>query len=557
MAEKGCSRDATAIVRRPSFRKTLRDNEAALPESALRQLEEKRRQLDDSIHKYIAAKEREYKQFEKDVRQQAKANPVLNGQQEAGPDVNAVEGLSRTRTSSDSMQSTASSPAFPGSSAVDALMATGLRRDAPGQLNGDGHPSSSTSPTRRRRSSAEREKDFVGLFTPSFLPAIEDKRSRQHERTSSAPGTVEPSSGNSLANAAGNPLTRAGSDTAILSRAKRPAHLQDGRRTSSSGSSIDGKLLTSVLKSQGTPLKPKKRVSLAVGDSIVAPSDNVPLVLSNSSTPSHSRSRSPVNDLDPEANVPGTSTTDFAKQPPATFALRGENTMSGLLALASEQSNELPAPGRAPAAPGLAATGASLSRSPSRIDPDGDLFDLEEESDAPIPQIEDDGLDSAMEGDDDAVPAVGGRIEPSHVVPEQNVASMSESRIETDEHEYYDQEAGVVPEPDPIVTTPVLGGEDEQAVHLEYSRGASASSQQPTSPGFRRPSVVSDPVFRGIDYEGAETRAANEEIYGSSYSRPPTKGSFTAGSLGESYMARHAEEMMRMRMAKQQQDVKS
>ena len=51
--------------------------------------------------------------------------------------------------------------------------------------------------------------------------------------------------------------------------------------------------------------------------------------------------------------------------------------------------------------------------------------------------------------------------------------------------------------------------------------------------------------------------AVENEVYGSSYNRPNTKGSFTPGSLGESYMARHAEEMMKLRMAQQQTQVKS
>ena len=58
MSDKG-GRDG--LTRRSSFRKSLAD--AALPSNYLEELEEKRRQLDESIHKYIASKEREYKNF--------------------------------------------------------------------------------------------------------------------------------------------------------------------------------------------------------------------------------------------------------------------------------------------------------------------------------------------------------------------------------------------------------------------------------------------------------------------------------------------------------------
>ncbi|KAI6830465.1 hypothetical protein KC367_g6698 [Hortaea werneckii] len=562
MAEKVYSPDAPAIARRPSFRKTLREHEASLPEDFLRALEEKRRQLDESIHKYIAAKEREWKQFEKDIRQQARTRGAGSGPTSShAPQHDACQDettASRRRASSDSAHSANESPQLRGqqSSAVDALLATGLRRDGSAQalagMNG-------------RRESVEREKDFVGLFTPSFLPAIDNKRERQHERTASAPGIVEASASKHSVATVRSSLQKADSDTVIQAKAKRPAHLQEGQRNSSSGSLAESRLLTSAMKSP-VPLghasrQQKKRVSLAVGDSIVAPSDNVPLPLSNSSTPSHSRSRSPVNDLDPVANAPGTSVADFAKQPPAKFSLRGENTMNGLLSLASGQpgATDQESSARPPAAPSAAARPSPATRSPSRIDPDGDLFDLDEDSDLPTPRLEEEEPVPGIEGEEEITPGIGGRIDQqmAPLQPQRHETSTSEPGLRPGEVYDYDSEAGLVPEPVPGAVPEVVE-QDEHAMHVEFgSIGASASSQQPTRPGFRRPSVVSDPVFLGQDYEQAEERAVNDDIYGSSYSRPPTKGSFTGGSLGESYMARHAEEMMRVRMAKQQQDVRS
>ncbi|TKA29861.1 hypothetical protein B0A50_03225 [Salinomyces thailandicus] len=577
MAEKACSRDhppppspTTTIPRRPSFRNTLRDSEATLPDKLLTKLEEKRKQLDDSIHKYIASKEREYKLYEKDVRLQARTQGPTSPTQEARQDANGAASSSRRRMSSESTQSTTGSPRLVGqkSSAVDALLATGARRDSQSQaVNG----------TDGRRPSEERDKDFVGLFTPAFLPAIDDKAQRQHERTASAPGAVEPSSRESAAVVGKGPLRKADSDSAIQAKAKRPAHLQEGRRTSSSGSSADGKLLTSAMKSPilGTAAlkQKKKRVSLAVGDSIVAPSDNVPLTLSNSSTPSHSRSRSPANDTDPAADAPPTSVADFATRHPemhptsvADFARqprmypvsRGESGTNSLLSIVAEQNKDVPTAGRAPAVPGLASSLGSSERSPSKIDPDGDLFDLEEDSDPPLPQIDDEDLNGAIETEDDIIAGSAARLDPGRPEPGDKLRPEHGSRSE--DLYNYDATAGVVPE---LASRPPLvdkenndDDDDDHAIHVEFGPGASASSQQPTEPGFRRPSVIRDPVFRGTDYQEAETKAANEEIYGSSYSRPATKGSFTASSLGESYMARHAEEMIRRRVAKQQQDVR-
>ena len=78
--------------------------------------------------------------------------------------------------------------------------------------------------------------------------------------------------------------------------------------------------------------------------------------------------------------------------------------------------------------------------------------------------------------------------------------------------------------------------------YLASGPSSAVASQQPTRPGFRRPSVIRDPVYQGTDYRAAERDAVEKEIYGSSFNRLSSKGSFTAGSLGESYMAKHAEE---------------
>jgi len=562
MAEKGNSREAPIIARRPSFRKSLREIEATLPLEYLEVLEQKRKQLDESIHKYIAAKERDYKQYEKDLRQQAKASgasPALAAQLD-GPTPGSVS-QSKRRTSEAAQDALSSSPLLLGqqSSAVNALLASGLRRETPGPLTRDDNGMQSLSAVGPidRRTATEREKDFIGLFTPPFLPAIDDKGVRQRERTESAPAAVELSSSRDGVAATRESLPKTESDSAIQAQAKRPVHLQIARRTSSSGSSADGKL-TSAMKSPKGALgaKPKKkRVSLAVGDSIVAPSDDAPLLHSNTSTPSHSRSRSPVQERKPVvATVPATSIADFVRNPPITSIQRVEEIMNGTSAIATGMNKDSSAAPHTTAALASAVDTMSTQRSPSKIDADGDLFDLEEDSDLPPPMVESDDFDSAIEGEDDVRSGVAGRVEDLADRPERGAVSVNGNGPKPGEH--YDSEAGLIPEPTDA-PAPASNGDDDHAVHLEYGPNSSSSSQHPTSSGFRRPSVISDPVFKGSDYANAEAKAADDETYGSSYSRPPTKGSFTGGSLGESYMAKHAEDMMRLRVAKQQQSVQS
>ncbi|KAK5699241.1 hypothetical protein LTR17_023408 [Elasticomyces elasticus] len=544
MAEKAGVHDGFTVARRPSFRKTLREQDSSLPPEYLDALEQKRKQLDESIHKYIASKEREYKNYEKELRQQAKnaagaAGCATTPAQPSGS-VNGNGSLTsmKRRTSSESTVSTSPFLAPQQHSAVDTLLASGVRRQPVNQAidEGGGAERPGTANLKDRRPSAEREKEFVGLFTPPYLPLIDHKDDRTLKRTESAPSAVETSSRATDADESAS-LPKADSETAMYAKYKRPVHLQLAKRTSSSGSSADGKLASAMKSPQQSLQRPKrKRVSLAVGDSIVAPSDNVPVTMKHSSTPSHSRTRSPENEV-PVSQAGPTASLDFAKQP--------HNIIAEQSALAGLAASNLS---------GASATSeASKNASPTSrtsIDPDGDLFDLEEESEG-IAQTASD-FDSAIESDEDAMPGITGRIDASDEPVERHDLPLQSPRVQISGTTGYDPEAGLLP-----VSTADTQADEEKAVHLEFgpssSGFSSSSSRQPTSPGFRRPTVESDPVFRGPDYFQEGKKAAEEEIYGSSFSRPPTKGSFTGGSLGESFMLKHAEEMMRTRMAKNEQ----
>lgn len=517
MAERPC-RDGAS--RRQSFRR-LRA-EAGLPDEYLELLEQKRKQLDESIHKYIAAKERDFKTFERDLRLQYKQD-----KQEQNHD-----GTKAVRASLEATKNGAGSPQLRAQqqpqSVVDALLAAGMNQEHIGQplsvalVDADGSPrleAKSAAGLIDRRASIERDKEFVGVFTPAFLPALGNKPSSSSSKTSNPPERAEsaPPPGQTRESEEQPTIIRAHSDHVVQAKAKRPVQLQLNQRTSSSGSSADGKL-TSALKSPTQGTKPKrKRVSLAVGDSIVKPSDSVPTsLLNNNRTPSHSRTRSQAADPEREQSIDakmanGNGTKDVEVQTTTSPQVSADVAVESTVAMPQTTNGQ-----RAPAAPappnGKVTTSPSspLSRPPARapmkIDADGDLFDLEEEDMMP-----------ANISPEDEEPEITGRVNrnPSH--PDSGT-ELSPSPSEEEDH-------------------------SPHAEHVEFIPGSAVASQQPTNPGFRRPSATGDPIYAGANYARAEQSAVVNDVYGSSYLRPVTKGSFTSGSLGESFMARNAVHM--------------
>jgi len=476
-----------------------------LPDDCLEALDAKRRQLDDSIWKYIASKEREYKLYEKEVKQKRRQETEKRRRHTAereNADAQVELGNDRVNVAGGS-----NVVGGDGRETMDRTSITGLKD---------------------RRASLERDKDFVGVFTPTFLPALsnEDVPPVPLERTSSTPDQLPSRFLEPLGPSA---IKRTNSDSIVSNKkSSRPSQLALQHRTSSSGSSVDGRL-TSAMKSP-TQRPKRKRVSLAVGDAIVAPSDNVPGSLSNNSTPSHSRIR-------PAAPDRFTSTSSRDILPPA--AMTATTSVAAALVQA-EQTAIMNATNHAEnqqtvinlPATTLNGTSKTSTASPSksRIDPDGDLFDLDGEDDTelPPPILEHDDLDeSAVEEDDE----LNDRL--------ASLATTSNPINTPPRGERYESTAGLIPNDkrSPDNTVSLLGT-------------SAVSSQQPTQPGFRRPSVVRDPVFQGPDYAVAEKVAVEDDVYGSSYNRP-NKGSFTAASLGGSYMEKNAEEMMRLRGERQ------
>lgn len=533
MSERG-SREGTA--RRSSFRKSL--TETSLPPQYLAQLEEKRKQLDESIHKYIASKEREYKLFERDLRQQhrsAQSNDATN--------TTSKRRSSPESTSGDNPTTKLDSPRM---SAVDALLGSPTRRVTDGRLV-DGeedavvmHDRSTIAGLKDRRASVERERDFVGVFTPSYLPALGYHEAAKLERTSSAPETVQKRNPNTAdAHDESGSLERANSDSAMQAKPHRPSHLALVQRTSSSGSSADGRL-TSAMKNTQRP-KRRQRVSLAVGDEIVAPSDNVPMSLSQHSSSSHSRIRSAVPDRDIPVSKKQVSSAAEERRASLESSLQiaEDVALANAIGVDKEQLPEHLSEQATTSAPLGSFDSPKPSSSTSRVDADGDLFDLEAEEADDNDAITDEVI---IPGDDDDLE--DGIIASGHEITGRvNANTVSEGGEVVPGEEKYDPTTGLIPEPE--------DGTDSAVPSLAFGPSSAVASQQPINPGFRRPSVSYDPVYRGTNYNVAERDAVENEIYGSSFNRPSSKGSFTAGSLGESYMAQNAGEMMKQRQQAQ------
>lgn len=505
--------------RRTSARRSFSEN--TLPAEYLERLEQKRKQLDESIHKYIAAKEREYKLFERELKQEHKLSQGQDGfhnlqraQSEPGgnSDHNAALPASERIAATDALS------IFPSRQSLSHTSATAQAR-------------ASSSPKHRpqdSKSASEREKYLEGLFTPTFLSALDDKGKNRLERTLSDPpiptSDIDAPQQSTL-------MERANSDSYDQAKLKRPPQLVLAQRTSSSGSSADGKLASAMRSPTHRPKH--KRVSLAVGDSIVAPSDNVPPALTQNSTPSHSRRRSQV----PERQHPFSTKRSAADSDEQPSAPRASSPLADEVVFdaATMDGDDLPALPPAAVDPASDNVQASKTRS-STIDPDGDLFDLVDVELHGSSGQDDDDYDDPENvfANDDVIVGRVRSADQTFIPP-----------LPADGRTRYDPATGLIPEPE---------DEKEDSAVPNLAFGPS-SSVGPHEPGFRRPSVVDDPIYLGDDYQTAERRAVENDVYGSSANRP--RGSFTPGSLGQSYMAKHAEEMMRARLAKRSTSVES
>ena len=532
MSSETASREGQS--RRSLFRKA--HSEAALPPEYLEQLEQKRKQLDESIHKYIAAKEREYKQFEKEVRQQHKTSQ--------GQDASNVSTKRRPSLDSQNGDQTARLEAER-IAVADAI----VRADVLSRKEEDQSMRAAGQSTAAKLKERGFDLNHSEVFQASLLSAQLTSPDEKGQRYRAVSNPIE----NIQHDGVQHPIIfeRSNSDSLTQAKSIRPALLSLAHRNSSSGSSVDGRL-ASAMKSP-KPAGKRKRVSLAVGDAIVAPSEEVPEALNHHSAPSHSRVRSPV----PDQEAPGS--TKRISPPPLdslteTADPRAENAATtNVVSECHGQLRRLPPP----AMPTSAHIASQLSSSLARADPDGDFFDLDDDSDTAgrEPDSVEDDDENAIESDEDDVDGHTGdhqlKQEAVHGLPEpMEDVQPGKSTAPDPTLERYDATTGGIPEP--------ADGTDSAVPYLSFGSlpARPLAAQQPPSPGFRRPSVVCDPVYVGANYQANERKDEEKYEYSSSFNKPSSKSSFTAGSLGESYMAQHAEAMKALRLTKRRAEVR-
>ncbi|KAG8630673.1 hypothetical protein KVT40_002292 [Elsinoe batatas] len=447
----------------------------------LEEVDSKRRQLDEQIHRYIKQKDREFKLFERDAR--IKYRNAGTGRQShqssAGP-------------SKVSSHSTTNGNHARGEHGQDHEHDSPEKQDA---LQARSQPQVADNGLRDPQATRERE-DKLPSGPASFPTPAAPTAFAQIQKF------IEPG------------LYRANSDPVDEKDAKQ-TRLKLEKRTSSSGS--ESKNLISVLKSPAALARtPKrKRVSLVVGDDIVAPSDlintahashddqiehaehveRVDFALDRTSPqiPEH-----PAED-DEEKTSPKSVTSSKASNnseetSPRTAPQTQRPSMSGIAsALATERKSSLkPAPSPAP---------PPISKAPAKSEPD--VFNFS---------------DTELAGED----------QPDR--PPSDVEDVDISPVTT-------------PRPaENIRPPPPASNSAKTGIPLRPGpsklRTSSSSSSQPISPGFSRPSVRDDPVFPlGEDVKTPEIE--QNEIYGSL----GASMSLRQGSLGESFMERNAEEL--------------
>lgn len=502
------SKDAPNPIGRDESRRALRRRSVEVVAEAkgnvhafMEELEQKRRQLDEQIHKYISQKEREYKLYERDLRTKYRSPGEARTTAEDAAGSTEMQTTSQTTAQKDLTK----------------------RADPPKETEAENVDQGSSSAKSERlaaisgledtRPSSEREKEFLGLFTPAFLPLL-DGKSPELDRSPSAPllseGSVtlvlEPDR-RALHRANTDPLFNAG-------EVKRLERLGLTQRTPSSGSDA-GRPLVSALKSSNTgPNHPKrKRVSikLEVGQEVevVHPSDSVPK-MGNHTSMHHSegghrqaQAQKPVEEQSQAEALSVQAPEPIAESYPAPFTPRKQSGLT--LGLMSHPDRTVDIP-----------TNSDSSKT---------------EVASPF------AMDEEMGGARTGMPGM----------------DSDEGDLELD----LDPSPGLSPRNEFPELSPTLTGspDSNQALSLEQSDNVEvpigsfrspSSFAQPTSPGFSRPAATKDPEYFFSEEQKVESPPKGS--YYGSFTRPNTARQ-ASSSLGESYMQRNAATLMRRRQS--------
>ena len=463
------------------------------------EMDQKRKTLDDQIHKFIAQKEREYKRYEQEMRTKYQTTQFTTEPQEEilpvlNPHAVSVRGAADDRAPEVARQTAADS-----ATESENVRSRIDRRTANSGLE-DVRPSS------------EREKDFMGLFIPSFLPMLDGKP--ELNRSPSAPILTESGRGDPL-HPDRNVLQRANTEPVLdANRTGRPGF---GQRTPSSSS--EG--LVSALKTSGPRKNPKPmRVMLQLADDQPAVHPNDDLLVERDYAPvrlaeaQHHSKRQEPNRFQSEEISPSPSPSPSLA--PLSPEISTNETVvipmrSGLTQGLASQSANSPATKSPSTVIGAETTDSEDLTSPFPLD--------EEVGDAQKPDS-----DWEVEFAED----VGQASRVSHSLSPVSIPNFSRSPPD------------ISPDADLVrnSTTPTL-----------EIRSSSSSSGQPISPGFSRPSVREDPIFEFATPEiNDEADALVQGSFYDAFARQSYNSkNMVSGSLGQSYMQRNAEDMMRRR----------
>lgn len=458
--------------------------------SFVQELELKRKQLDEQIHKFIAAKEREYKRFEQEIRRQYQTASLHRSSQ----DDLQTDMAPQISDHQDSMPSFSASSEGPEAE----------RHDDQGNVRTRIDRKSANSGLEDVRPSCEREKDFMGLFTPVYLPLLDGKPDLG--RSPSAPNLTD-SRGIDDLQTDRQPLQRAHTEPLLDGEGRiRP------RQNSRTPSSCSDGLVSALKSSSGRKPKPM-RVMLQLADDLPAvhPNDDLPTEreyapVRQAEAMHHSKSGRPKPEDDSPLQSPALSPITADKDPNEVPTQKVRSSLTQGLAIRPSISLAPP-----------------MSRAHSRNTSDDfdDLaspFPLDEEAHETQPLPEPDWEVDFQENIEEA---------PAERSP------ISISRSDTEQ----------------ASSSPLSSGMSRGSLGAPTLkiRSSSSSSTQPISPGFSRPSVQEDPKFEF--FMDQTEQVENLDVQGSLYdtfSRPSLTGRGTmTGSLGESYMQRNAEAMMR------------
>ncbi|TKA73514.1 hypothetical protein B0A49_08814 [Cryomyces minteri] len=225
-------------------------------------LEQKRRQLDEQIHRYRAQKDKEYRLFERELRSKHRArkegisNSTISGQEKATRGYFVPrEDLPDTTKRLSNVDEEQRKPLQ--------LSRADEDDDNPDDVGDD------------VSSAHDRERDFLGVFTQSFLPLLDDFRGTRSGTQSAPMLSPNISTKDDICKPKRGMLQRANTEPPAYGQPAKKAPLVS--EVTQSTPPEQPKHLHSAMRSPSDRRKSPvaKRVSLAIDGEVVSPSDNV------------------------------------------------------------------------------------------------------------------------------------------------------------------------------------------------------------------------------------------------------------------------------------------